>query len=102
IILLQPFLCSGKNGGCAMTTRNDVANFVIHYFSDQFHLPPSYFKEKDDLRKNWLFDDKSLVALGKAINQAEWHSAYVTLLEMVACKTIGAIIDLVYSKISKS
>jgi hypothetical protein len=81
------------------TKRADVVAFVLRYFSDQFHLPPSYFKESDNVRKAWLFDDKSLVALGKAINQAEWHDAYVTPLEMVKCKTIKDIIDLVFSKI---
>ena len=80
-------------------SRKDVANFVIGLLSDQFHLPPSYFQEDDDLRKTWLFDDKSLVALGKTINKSDWHDEYVTPLEMVKCKTIGKLIDLLWKKI---
>jgi hypothetical protein len=81
------------------TTRDNVADFIDDMLSDQFHLPTSYFKEKDDLRKKWLFDDRALVAFGKAINQSNWHTVYVTPLEMVKCKTIGDVIDLLWGKI---
>lgn len=80
-------------------SRKDVANFIIGLLCDQFHLPPSFFKEADKLRDKWLFDDASLVALGKAINDSNWHEEYVTPLEMVACKTIKDLIDLLWDKI---
>lgn len=80
-------------------SRENVAAFVIELLSDQFHLPASYFNEDDDLRKAWLFDDKSLVGLGKTINQSNWHDEYVTPLEMVECKTIKDVIDLLWNRI---
>jgi hypothetical protein len=81
-------------------TRDNVRDYILSQLCARFALPRNYFKEADDLRKKWLFDDVSLVAWGKEINQSESHGAYVTPLEMVQCKTIKAVIDLVYSKIN--
>jgi hypothetical protein len=80
-------------------SRHDVAAFVIGLLGDQFHLPASYFNEDDDLRKAWLFDDASLVGLGKTINESNWHDEFVTPLEMVKCVAIKDVIDLLWNKI---
>ena len=75
-----------------------VKTHIIGMLANDFGIPTSQFKETDNLRTDYLFDDQSLVMFGKKINQAQWHSVFVTPPEIVACQTIGDIIDLVASK----
>jgi hypothetical protein len=79
-------------------TRPAVANFVLGYFSNHFHMPQSYFSEDTNLRDDLLYTNESLVELGRWINQSQWHNAYVMPAEIAACQTIGDIIDLIWKK----
>lgn len=80
-------------------TRPVVKAYIIGMLADDLGIPTSHFSEKDDLRGDYLFDDQSLVMFGKQINKAQWHNVYVTPPEIVACQTVGDIIDLVFGKI---
>jgi hypothetical protein len=78
--------------------RDLVKTYIIGMLANDLGIPTSQFSEADNLRTDYLFDDQSLVMFGKKINQAQWHSVFVTPPEIVACQTIGDIIDLVASK----
>ena len=87
-------------------SRITVKSIVIGLLADDLTLPISHFKEVDDLRKEYLFDDLSLVMLGKQINRAlikgGWPKVYVTPQEIVVCDTIKSVIDLVFGKFKGS
>ena len=85
-------------GGEMAMTRDQVAQFVFAYFADHFHMPAGNFTEATDLRNDLIYDDQSLVGLGKDINKAQWNNVHVLPTEIVACNTIGDVIDLIISK----
>ncbi|MER9299296.1 hypothetical protein NKI38_22770 [Mesorhizobium sp. M0621] len=75
--------------------RKFVSSHVIGWFSDHFHLPFDYFGEKTSLRDDLLFDNASLVELGKYFNKAAWTEAKLYPSQYAACETIGDLIDLI-------
>ncbi len=75
--------------------RKFIASQVIGWLSDHFHLPFSYFKEATDLRQDLLFDNSSLVELGKYFNKADWTSVKLYPSMYAGCNTIGDLIDLI-------
>ena len=85
----------------AKLTRPLVKKFVFGYFSDHFHVPESYFSEDTNLRDDLLYTNESLVELGRWINRANWHNAYVLPGEIARCTTIGDVIDLIWKKAKK-
>lgn len=82
----------------AKPTKSTVTEFVIGYFSDHFHMPPKYFKADTSLRDDLLYTNESLIEVGKWINKANWHDAYVWPKEIAACETIGDVIALIVKK----
>ena len=74
--------------------RKYVSDKVIGWLSDHFHLPASYFNDKTDLRSDLLFDNASLVELGKYFNKADWTSAKLYPAQYAECRTVGDLIDL--------
>jgi hypothetical protein len=79
-------------------TRPQCRTFVINYIAEEVSVPPAWITEKTDLRSDLLFDNGSLVALGRHINQAHWHEAYVLPGEIASCASVGDVIDLLYKK----
>jgi hypothetical protein len=83
-------------------SRDVVKTYIIGMLADDLGIPTSHFSESDNLRNDYLFDDQSLVMFGKKINNAQWHSVYVTPPEIANCQTVGDVIDLVFGKVSGS
>ena len=75
--------------------RKVIANHVIGWFSDHFHLPVSFFDEDKDLRDDFLFDNHSLVELGKYFNKSDWTIVKLYPAQYAKCVTIGDLIDLI-------
>jgi hypothetical protein len=81
-----------------MATRAQCKQFITRYLAEHFSVPPDWIKESTDLRAELLYENYSLVELGRWINQANWHSAYVLPGEIAACETVKDLIDLIAQK----
>ena len=81
----------------ASLTRAYIKGKVIGWFSDHFRMPASAFPEKTNLRQELLFDNHSLVELGKYFNDAVWTPVRLYPWQYANCQTIGDIIDLIFN-----
>lgn len=77
-------------------SKSQVETYIIADLSRQFSLPPTYFKAGDNLRTKWLFTDAAMWDWGKHLNAAQWWNGFITPLEMIGCKTIGDVVNLIH------
>lgn len=77
-------------------TRRFVKEQVVGWFSDHFNMPASDFPESTNLRDELLFDNRSIVEMGKYFNRATWTPVAFYPSQYAACETIGDIIDLIF------
>lgn len=80
-------------------SRNQCKQFIIQYIADSVSVPSSWITETTDLKGSLLYDNNKYIELTKAINIAQWHSAYFLPGELNNCATPKEIIDLLYQKI---
>ena len=81
-----------------MKKRELAKVIVIRVFCNKYGLPPSYFKEKDTLKK-WKIQSPDLDEIAYDINTDNSHGVFVTPEEIGKQETIGAVIDLVAGRL---
>jgi hypothetical protein len=79
-----------------MLSRNQIKTYVIADLANQFSRPVTDFNESDNLRTRWSFDEDSLRQWGEDLNDAPWFSGVIAPSEIIACQTIGSVIDLLF------
>lgn len=83
-------------------TRAQCKQFVITFIADSVSVPPSWIKEKTNLKSELLYDSAAYVRLAIAINNSHWHNAYFYPGELNGCATPGDIIDLLLERVKRS
>ena len=73
-------------------SRKQVAQHVLAYFQVRW----AKAVEKTDLRDDLLLKDSQILDIGAYFNG--WQGIFLTPLEVLACKTIGNLIDLIWKK----
>jgi len=73
-------------------SRAEVAKHVLAYFRANW---PKVV-EKTNLRKNLFLRDAQILNIGAYFNG--WQGIFLRPLEVLACATIGDLIDLIWSK----
>jgi hypothetical protein len=90
--------------------RRQVRDWVISYFSSEFHVPPGRISAASPLRLWGYAEERTLASLAAAFNQTartrpQWHNAHVTppdLISAVNGKTIGDLIDFLSDQLATS
>jgi hypothetical protein len=85
-----------------MATRVQCKQFVINYVADSVSVPPSWIKEKTNLKSELLYDSAAFTRLAIAINNSHWHNAYFYPGELNECDTVSDVIDLLYERVKNS
>jgi hypothetical protein len=79
-----------------LLSREEVKDHILQDLSERFNKEKKEFKDDDDLRDQWLFDDKSLREWGKKLNNAPWFCGSIKPSEIIVCQKIKDVIDLMF------
>jgi hypothetical protein len=77
-------------------SRSRVSNHVLHDLAQRLDLLAEDFNEEDELRKRWSFDERKLSEWGTTLNQEPWFAGIFSASEILACRTLQDVVDLVF------
>ena len=76
-------------------SRSEVAQHVLGHFRTRW--PQAI--EATELRKHLLLKDPQILDIGAYFNG--WRGIFLTPLEVLACVTVGDLVTLIWSKLSR-
>ena len=85
-------------------SRTEIADRIIAYFANRFHVPPAQLSWDTDLKQMFNFNDAAWAGMAGALNQLDWMKALGVRLapaEMAGATTVAALTQLIWGKVSK-